>query len=118
MSTSTPTAATARDLTDAEFAELDELLAAIHHSYEACDAVMLDGFLCGVLVQPVLLEPQTWLPHVFNFEGHPLPDEKPTDAAIPSRSSETATAEPSVSRAMIDNSPGRRSRGWPTPSGS
>jgi uncharacterized protein len=66
---------TARDLTDAEFAELDDLLAATPEPLEPCDAVMLDGYLCGVLVQPVLLEPATWLPHVFDFEGQPLPDD-------------------------------------------
>ncbi|WP_280153771.1 UPF0149 family protein [Piscinibacter sp. XHJ-5] len=64
-----------RDLTDAEFAELDELLAATPEPLEPCDAVMLDGFLCGVLVQPVLLAAETWLPHVFDFEGQPLPDD-------------------------------------------
>ena len=68
-----------RDLTDAEFAELDELLAATPQPLEPCDAVMLDGYLCGVLVQPVLLEPDAWLPHIFDFEGQPLPDE--VDAA-------------------------------------
>jgi len=72
-------AAPARDLTDAEFAELDELLAATPEPLEPCDAVMLDGFLCGVLVQPVLIEPDAWLPHVFDFEGQPLPDD--VDAA-------------------------------------
>jgi len=36
---------------------------------------MLDGFLCGVIVQPVLLEPATWLAHVFDFDGRPLPDD-------------------------------------------
>jgi uncharacterized protein len=36
---------------------------------------MLDGFLCGVLVQPILIEPATWLPHVFDFESQPLPDD-------------------------------------------
>jgi len=30
--------------------------------------------LCGVIVQPVLLEPATWLAHVFDFDGRPLPD--------------------------------------------
>jgi uncharacterized protein len=75
MSTSkAPTAHTARDLDDAEFAELEDLLAATPEPLEPCDAVMLDGFLCGVLVQPVLLEPDAWLPHVFDFEGQPLPD--------------------------------------------
>jgi uncharacterized protein len=64
-----------RDLTDAEFAELDELLAATPEPLEPCDAVMLDGFLCGVLVQPVLLQPEAWLPHVFDFEDQLLPDD-------------------------------------------
>jgi uncharacterized protein len=65
----------AHDLTDAEFAELDDLLAATPEPLEPCDAVMLDGFLCGVLVQPILIEPAAWLPHVFDFEGQPLPDD-------------------------------------------
>ena len=64
-----------RDLTDAEFAELDDLLAATPAPLEPVDAVMLDGYLCGVLVQPVLLEPATWLAHVFDFDGTPLPDD-------------------------------------------
>ena len=71
-----PTNATrAHDLTDAEFAELDDLLAATPEPLEPLDAVMLDGYLCGVIVQPVLLESATWLAHVFDFDGTPLPDE-------------------------------------------
>ncbi len=62
------------DLTDAEFAELDELLAATPEPLQPVDSVMLDGFLCGVLVQPLLLEPAAWLPHVFDFDATPLPD--------------------------------------------
>jgi len=65
----------AHDLSDAEFAELDDLLAATPAPLDPCDAVMLDGFLCGVLVQPVLIESAAWLPHVFDFEGQPLPDD-------------------------------------------
>ncbi len=64
-----------QDLTDAEFAELDELLAATPEPFEPLDAVMLDGYLCGVIVQPVLLEPEAWLPHVFDFDAQPLPDD-------------------------------------------
>jgi uncharacterized protein len=64
-----------QDLTDAEFAELDDLLAATPEPLQPVDAVMLDGFLCGVIVQPVLLEAATWLPHVFDFDGQPLPDD-------------------------------------------
>ena len=63
------------DLTDEEFAELDDLLAATPEPLTPCDAVMLDGFLCGVLVQPVLLASATWLPHVFDFDGELLPDD-------------------------------------------
>jgi uncharacterized protein len=65
----------AQDLSDAEFAELDDLLAATPEPLEPCDAVMLDGYLCGVLVQPILVEPAAWLPYVFDFEGQPLPDD-------------------------------------------
>jgi uncharacterized protein len=81
LPTSTPPSnpAAPRDLTDAEFAELDDLLAATPEPLEPCDAVMLDGYLCGVLVQPVLLQPDAWLAHVFDLEGRPLPDE--ADAA-------------------------------------
>ena len=63
------------DLTDTEFAELDDLLAATPEPLQPVDAVMLDGFLCGVLVQPLLLEPAAWLPHVFDFDAQPLPDD-------------------------------------------
>ena len=74
-----PAKRVSRDLTDAEFAELDELLLATPEPLEPVDVVMLDGYLCGVLVQPVLLEAATWLPHVFDFDGQPLPDD--VDAA-------------------------------------
>ncbi len=63
-----------QDLTDAEFDELQSLLAQTPEPFEPLDVVMLDGFLCGVIVQPVLLEPETWLPHVFDFDAQPLPD--------------------------------------------
>lgn len=62
-----------RDLTDTEFAELDELLAATPEPLQPVDSVMLDGFLCGVLVQPKLIESAEWLPYVFDFEARPLP---------------------------------------------
>jgi uncharacterized protein len=71
---STPASPETRNLSDAEFAELDELLAATPEPLEPLDAVMLDGFLCGVLVQPVLLQPEAWLPHVFDAEARPLPE--------------------------------------------
>jgi uncharacterized protein len=66
-------AAAARDLTDEELSELGQLLAATPEPLQPCDAVVLDGFLCGVLVQPRLIPSEVWLPHVFDIEGRPLP---------------------------------------------
>ena len=62
------------DLTDAEFQELDELLAATPEPLMALDVVMLDGFLCGVLVQPALIAAEEWLTWVFDTEGRALPE--------------------------------------------
>jgi uncharacterized protein len=78
-----PTPHVNRDLTDAEFSELDDLLAATPEPLEPVDVVMLDGFLCGVLVQPVLLESDLWLARVFDFDGQALPDD--VDAAWAAR---------------------------------
>ncbi|MBK6717204.1 MAG: UPF0149 family protein [Burkholderiales bacterium] len=44
------------DLNDAEIRELDDLLAAVPAPLEALDVVMLDGYLCGVLSQPEVIE--------------------------------------------------------------
>jgi uncharacterized protein len=66
--------AAAVDLGDAEFQELDELLAATPEPLQAMDAVMLDGYLCGLLVQPVLIAPPQWLPWVFDADGRALPE--------------------------------------------
>jgi len=64
------------DLTDAEIHEIDELLALVPEPYETLDAVILDGYLCGVLVQPVILTPEQWLPPIFGTEGIPEPGPK------------------------------------------
>jgi uncharacterized protein len=54
-------------LTDAEITELDDLLAAVPEPLEALDAVMLDGYLCGVLAQPVVVDLAAWLPPIFDW---------------------------------------------------
>ena len=61
------------DLNDAEFAELDELLAATPEPLQPLDASMLDGYLCGVIVQPRLIELDEWLPNIFDYDGGQLP---------------------------------------------
>jgi uncharacterized protein len=100
---STPSrAAGAQDLTDEEFAELDELLAKTPEPLEPVDAVMLDGYLCGVLVQPVLIEPAAWLAHVFDFDGRPLPDD--TDAAWRERTTALILRRhAALNRAMLED---------------
>lgn len=63
------------DLTDTEFAELDELLATTPAPLQALDASMLDGYLCGVLVQPRMIDIEEWLPNIFDYDGGVLPEE-------------------------------------------
>ena len=71
------TPAAAHDLSDAEFAELDELLAGVPEPLEPLDAVMLDGFIAGVLVQPELIDAARWLPYVFDAGGHRWGESEP-----------------------------------------
>ena len=71
-------AAADHDLSDAEFAELDAILADIPAPLEPLDVVMLDGFLCGVIVQPTLPEVDAWLPFVFDAGGHRWGEAEPS----------------------------------------
>jgi len=57
------------DLSDAEFQALDDLLATAPAPLEAMDAVMLDGYLCGVIAQPTAIAPEAWLPWVLDAQG-------------------------------------------------
>ena len=62
------------DLTDAELDELDTLLTQTPEPAEPLDAIMLDGYLCGVLVQPRLVPIEEWLPPIFDLETGALPE--------------------------------------------
>jgi uncharacterized protein len=63
------------DLTDAELDELDELLADTPPPLQPLDVAMLDGYLCGVIVQPQSIAADQWLPFVFDLAGGPLPEQ-------------------------------------------
>jgi uncharacterized protein len=63
------------DLTDSEFARLDELLVDAPARLYVGDAVMLDGYLCGVLVQPTIVPQEQWLPHIFDIDDGVEDDE-------------------------------------------
>ena len=73
-----PPGAAAHDLVDADFVELDELLAQVPEPLEPLDVVMLDGFLAAIVVQPALIEPERWLPYVFDAGGHRWGEAEPT----------------------------------------
>ena len=60
--------AATRDLSDAELVELDDLLAALPEPAMPMEIVMLDGYLCGVIVQPVLVPTEQWLALVLDIE--------------------------------------------------
>jgi len=62
-----------RPLDDAERERLEALLEAVPAPLDALDTGMLDGFLCGVLVQPRPLPASRWMPHVTDVDGRPLP---------------------------------------------
>lgn len=52
---------------------MQALLDRVPAPLEALDVSMLDGFLCGVLVQPERIAPPRWLPHVTDVDGRALP---------------------------------------------
>jgi uncharacterized protein len=90
------------DLTDAEFAELDELLATTPAPLQALDASMLDGYLAGVLVQPRLIDSDEWLPNIFDYDGGVLPDD--VDAAWLARIRELVERRhAALNRAMVED---------------
>jgi uncharacterized protein len=66
-----------RDLSEGELDELDDLLDATPEPLQPLDVAMLDGYVCGVLVQPALIDSSAWLPPIFDLNGSPLPEALP-----------------------------------------
>lgn len=60
-------------LDDAELDRLQQLLDRVPAPLEPLDVSMLDGLLCGVLVQPTRIAEAGWLPLVTDVDGRPLP---------------------------------------------
>jgi len=63
----------AAPLTDAEVSELEQLLDSLPASLEPLDISALDGYLCGVLLQPRPVPVVQWLRWVGDVEGQALP---------------------------------------------
>jgi uncharacterized protein len=56
-----------------EIDELQALLDAVPPPLDPLDVSSLDGFLCGVIVQPRRIGRERWLPFVSDADGRPLP---------------------------------------------
>jgi uncharacterized protein len=63
----------AKPLSDSELNELQGLLDGLPAPLEPLDVCMLDGFLCGVLLQPKPVPPAQWLRHVTDVDGRDVP---------------------------------------------
>lgn len=60
-------------LTEADLERLQALLDALPAPLEPLDVSMLDGYLCGVLLQPEPVPLGDWLPPLLDSEGRPTP---------------------------------------------
>lgn len=60
-------------LSERELDELQALLDRVPAPLEPLDVSMLDGYLCGVLVQPVRVPASRWLPHLTDADARALP---------------------------------------------
>jgi uncharacterized protein len=60
-------------LTERELDELQALLDRVPAPLDPLDVSMLDGFLCGVLLQPQRAPDSRWLPFVTDVDGRALP---------------------------------------------
>jgi uncharacterized protein len=68
-----PAAPAPAPLSEAELDELQALLDRVPPPLEPLDVSMLDGYLCGVLLQPQRIAAARWLPHVTDADGRALP---------------------------------------------
>ncbi|MDP1898859.1 MAG: YecA family protein [Rubrivivax sp.] len=69
----TPPIPTSPTLTDADLQRLESLLDALPPPWQPLDVCALDGFLCGVLLQPQRPSLTQWLPLVTDVEARPAP---------------------------------------------
>jgi len=82
-------------LSERELGQLQDLLDAVPAPLEPLDLPALDGYLCGVLVQPGRIAPARWLAHVADADARPLPpghDAAPLLALVKRRHAELEAA--------------------------
>ena len=61
-------------LGEADMNRLQTLLDKLPEPLEPLDISMLDGYLCGVLLQPTAVPAGAWIKHVWDIDGRPLSD--------------------------------------------
>lgn len=82
-------------LSERDIDRLQALLDAVPAPLEPLDVVSLDGYLCGVLVQPERVPAGRWLAHVTDGDGRALPpgyDAAPLHALVQRRHAELEAA--------------------------
>jgi uncharacterized protein len=85
----------AAPLGDREIDALQALLDTVPKPLEPLDVSALDGFLCGVVVQPTAIAPSRWLRFVTDADGRALPagfDARPLHALVARREAELRRA--------------------------
>jgi len=60
-------------LTDDELEQLQALMESLPTTLEPLDLAMIDGYLCGLLVQPSPVPPERWLAHIPDVEARKPP---------------------------------------------
>jgi len=66
-------AATGGPLSEAELEQLQALMDSLPDTLEPLDVVMIDGYLCGVLLQPVPVPAERWLALIPDVDGRAPP---------------------------------------------
>ena len=56
-----------------ELETLQTLLDSLPATLEPLDTVMIDGYLCGVLLQPQAVPEERWLAHIADVDGRKPP---------------------------------------------
>jgi uncharacterized protein len=64
---------TTAPMSDAQVARLQGLLEDLPEPLQPLDVSSLDGFLCGVLLQPKTIDESRWMPFVTDVDGRALP---------------------------------------------
>lgn len=90
-----PPATALPPLTDADIELLHEALERLPSPLEPLDVMAVDGFLCGVILQPQVVPAAQWQARVLDVEGRALPpgvDVRPLQALLTRRHAELARA--------------------------